>query len=480
MDLITEGLKVSFDNDGAPQIQNMLPYNPQIIMRQASEMCLQGDHKNGIRLLQEVSEFEECRKIAYINLANAYLDILETDKALEYCQKSLKLSPNDPFVHQTLYKIYVKIGNIKTAEKHLIIARSLAPDATELNELETDVLAHKNQLDEYNKRMGKVIKSSLQIVNAPFYFEIVKKLRARESNAFYSQEYIDIFSDSTDVIQDPVFIHPYNNGFLHGLGYETRPYNAKQWKGENLTNKRILVFSEQGLGDNIWLLNLVKKLKKQYNCYIKFATYNQLHCIIDKCYYVDEVLLPVFDISELTDVDYTASIFSLLQYISPNWEEPWLPEFTGKKLPNTNKKKVIVNWLCKANLLKFKPINMDVFSTILNNNLDQCEFFACQRDLFSEKMNEDIKKYSLPVTPVISSNLDDMFSYLGDSDLVFTIDTLHPHAAGALGKKTLLILSKNVHLPTWGTENTVPYYKTILIIRNLQSLIGQNICEISI
>lgn len=478
MDLGKEGLKISFDNAGVPQIHNMLPYNPHAIMSQASEMCMRGNHKEGIRLLQEVAEVDDCRKIAYINLANAYLDITEMDRALEYGQKSLRMAGNDPFVHQTLYKIYVKLGNIKAAEKHLILARTLAPEAKELDELETDILAYKDQLVEYNKKMGSVIKSQLCIANAPFYFEIVKKLKGREANAFYSQEYIDIFSDSTDVVQDPVFIYPYDLGFLRGLGYETRPYSAKQWKGEDLTGKRILIFAEQGLGDNIWLMSFIKKMKERYHCYIKLATYHQLHCIVKECDYIDEVLLPVFDISELTDVDYTVNIFNLLQYIDIINIRPWIPAFSKKTLPATTKKKVIVNWLCKANLQKFKPINMEVFSTILHDNTNQCEFFACQRDLFSEKMNEDIKKYSLPVTPVVSADLDDMFSFLCDSDLVFSIDTLHVHAAGALGKKTLLILSRNIHLPTWGKKDTVPYYNTMKIVRDLQSLVGQDILNI--
>ena len=58
-----------------------------------------------------------------------------------------------------------------------------------------------------------------------------------------------------------------------------------------------------------------------------------------------------------------------------------------------------------------------------------------------------------------------------DADLVLTTDTLHVHAAGGLGKETVLMLSYNITLPAWGKDvERVPSYPTVKLIRDLKNV----------
>jgi ADP-heptose:LPS heptosyltransferase len=465
-ELAKHGLRLKKNSSGEPILEDIIPFNPGAALHQASTLCLQGNPLQAIPIFERVMEYPQCRKVAIINLANAYMELMQLDKAVELAHEFLEYEKHDIFAYHTLVKIYIRMGEIQAAERCLIIAQALESNHNMNAILQAELYAYKNKFQEYHSAFAKSRTTSrLYIGNQPFSFECVHLF---DNQKIPPEDHADIFGNHTHYVENPVFIKPYDQ--FKQIGYDYLEYREKAWEGEDLNGKTILVYSEQGLGDNIWLFGFIKKLKAKYNCKIHLSTYDQIHCIAKKCEYIDKVLLTVFELDDLAEADYVCNIFKLPQFLPVEYDGPYLPQFTHKKLPE-GKKKVLVNWVSKPNLATVKPFSLELFSEILNRYKETHSFYICQRNLEEDRIKAEIIKYSLPVDVVSSATIDDLFSYIWDADLVLTTDTLHVHAAGGMGKETILMLSYNVTLPAWGKDiERVPAYPTVKLIRDLKNV----------
>jgi ADP-heptose:LPS heptosyltransferase len=63
-----------------------------------------------------------------------------------------------------------------------------------------------------------------------------------------------------------------------------------------------------------------------------------------------------------------------------------------------------------------------------------------------------------------TGDFSDTAEVINKLDFVVTVDTAVAHLAGALGKKTYLLLSYT-HDFKWGNKDTTPWYSSISIIR---------------
>ena len=53
--------------------------------------------------------------------------------------------------------------------------------------------------------------------------------------------------------------------FLDYINYQKLNLKSKVWQGENLENKKLLVITEQGIGDLIQFVRYLYKIKESYN-----------------------------------------------------------------------------------------------------------------------------------------------------------------------------------------------------------------------
>jgi tetratricopeptide (TPR) repeat protein len=442
-------------------LESVAPIDPTLVLRIASELAAKEHYDDATKLYLKLTDIEPCRVHAWMNLANIYLVHAEFDKAMEAAQNCLKLGgKRECYLQQALAKIYIGYDDLVSAEKHAIIAETMEPENQDIINFHLELLGFKNQFTEFYTKAPTYIKSKLYLSNLPWCGEAASKFKLEF-----------ILGKFDDFIEEPVF--SFNYSPLRSAQYEFRPYTGKNWEGDSLDNRSILIYTEQGLGDNIWLLGHVKKLKEKYpTCKITVAAYNTLHPVISKCPFIDEILYPVFDLKKVVETDYICSIFKLLQFLPLEDHGPYMPIFTHKKLPETNKKKIIVNWLCNETNKKIayrKMLDLNLLSTLLHKYKDTSEYFVCQNPEHEKRITDDIEKYNLPITPLFCPSLDDLFSYIYDSDLVVTNDTLHIHVAGSLGKEGIVILTKNLTLPFWGrATETIPYYNSIRLIRGVE------------
>lgn len=444
-------------------LRSAAPIDPQMVLKQTSDLAANLQLDAAIELYTLLTQFEAVRKHAWMYLANIHLVRAEFDKAMIACQKSIEAGGDkEAYLQQVLSKTFLGLDDLNSAVKHAIIAQVLDPNDEGMRAYRIELLGFKNQFEEFIHSPQPEGKNRLFLSNLPWIGEAGPKFDLEE-----------ILGNWDGIITQPVFSA--DIGQLKTQHYIFLPYTHRVWGGESLNNRTILIYTDQGLGDNIWLLGHIKRLKEKYpSCRIVVAAYAILHPILKKCNYIDDVYYPVFELSQLAEADYFCGIFRLLQFLPFEWDGPYAPLFDGPKLPANNKKRIIVNWLCNEQNMRLmyrKLLDMDKLSALLHKYKDSADFFVCQKQSQEGRILDDIKKYDLPATFIPCGPMSDLFSYIQDCDLLLTNDTLHIHIAGACGKDAIVVLRKNMTLPFWGRViDKVPYYDTVRIIRGTDKI----------
>ncbi len=473
------GLVFSFNDDGTPQVKQVFnaEHNPEDVLRAAVNCCIKGSVDEGIGLLIQLLENKEYRLSALQNLANCYYDKDEFEKALEYCTQALEADQKNPFSHRTLCKIYIQMEDLKLAEKHLILGTVLQPKVQEATILHDEITAYKNKLHEYHRNAVShrtsgqifVLDEKVDDKFKEYFMNKFVEFGDQDDIEFRSHIYDGLFGDIDSDIKNPVIVFAYE--WLKNCGYTIMPYTVKEWDQtkHSLDNRTLLVYSEQGLGDNILRLSIIKQIKEQYkNCKILFVTYSSMRQLAESCDYIDRVLPMVFDVEELTSVDYTTNIMGITRWYDLQYKEPHLPKMNHKVFDKSDKRNIIVNWKCrrKTRTSKRRQIDLAEFCRVLNSYKKHFNFYICQHKSELKQIKSDIEEYKLPVEILDSDDITDLFSYIEASDIVVTIDTVHAHIAGGLNKKVFMLLPSNMSFPHWGKGLvSVPYYDSLEILR---------------
>jgi ADP-heptose:LPS heptosyltransferase len=456
------GLELTMNEKNEPVLHSVVPFNPYAFLKVGSEMCLKGNHTEGIETLKRALDSYLTKKTALVNLANAYMDIKEYDKALDYARQCQAIDNTDAFLHQTFCKIYTRMGKLIEAEKHLMLSEALDPKNETTASLRIELIGYSNKFEEYTKALGKNKEAVLYFGLHPFCLSLVRRFPN-------SPDLLTIFGNSNKIIESPVFIYEYK--IFEQVGHVFVPWTPpNKWDGSSLDGKTVLLYSEQGLGDNIWLLGLVNQLKTLYpSCRIKFAAYHDLHCVVNQLLYIDEVLLPGFDSRELVNVDYIMNIYQLMEHLPFKYEK-YLDIIPSVELPSSEKQRVIINWISAKHLSSMKKINMQDLATLLKS-YENCDFYIPQRTDLIEEIQIDIEQYDLPVKFLPCKDILELCSYIKESDCIITVDTLHMHIAGAMDKPCFCLLGEEVSLPFWGIGmDKAPYYNSVRAIFDIKKL----------
>ena len=241
--------------------------------------------------------------------------------------------------------------------------------------------------------------------------------------------------------------------------------NIREWKGENLEKKHIVVFNEQGLGDAIqfskYIIPLLEKSMK-----VTFVVKKN----IQKIFRNDISNLEIKNIDDVQNIqfDFKLPLSSLIKFFYRN-------EIRTNKLIINNKNNLIVSNLLKFNKKKlnvgiawsgsfngpnepYRSIPLKCLKKIFSLNIN---YYCMQNEIWERDLNEfnlikmnDLSKYSLNEIKSIIPNLD----------LVISTDTSFLHLSSSLNQETWGIL--NLY-PDWRWEefNNINPYKSLKLFR---------------
>ena len=233
-------------------------------------------------------------------------------------------------------------------------------------------------------------------------------------------------------------------------------FSCKEWDGENLNDKTILILSEQGLGDNIQFFRYLFWIKDKYNTNIIFyVNKKKSHLFKDTPFEI------VSDLNNIKNVDYFKFIMSLpgiyykqnqnfqklIPYIKTNKDN----ELKWKKaLKKFNKPIIALCWQGDRKFMfdKTRSIALSNFKTILA--LKKYTFVSLQKGFGSEQIkSNNFENRIVDLSNEIDNadkTFEDTISILKNVECLITSDTSIAHLAGTLNVKTYLLLSFN---PEW-------------------------------
>ena len=391
------------------------------------------------------------------NLGNVYKDFGNYDEAIGYYKSSLLLNKN-------FYQAYCNLGKIYQKKDNLLLSRKNYLSALNINNTHLETLNNLGILNQLERKIDDALSLFLKCL------ELEPNFPDANLNLAYLQ----------------LLIGDYENGFIN---YEWRkkvktPIKvhckvlSEEWNGkEKLSGNKLLVISEQGLGDNFqFMRNLIGMKKLGYE--ITYCVPKKLHSIMISSK-INAKLITLDQGKSFNGIKWI-SIVDLCKLLkisaqNPLIEEPYIfpsGELISKwKNYFDNEKNDIIgiNWQGNPEVekenLKGRSIPLNEFSKIAENDF---KFLSLQKGYGSDQMlnckfANKFVSFQNEVNKI--KDFNETAAMIQNCRLIITSDSCVAHLAGAMGKETWLLLH---FVPDWRwglSEESTFWYPSLRIFR---------------
>ena len=183
---------------------------------------------------------------AHFQLGLAELGLAQFDDAIESFQKATQLTPGYAAAHCNLgYLLYKHLERMDDAEAHLRRALELDPASIEAQINLAMVLDHRGENDEAVALYDRILRDKPDNNEVRFNRSLIRLARGDYSGAWLDYE------------------------ARHALQLR-RNFPFPEWDGSSLDDRTILVYAEQGLGDEIMFASCLGELVEQ-----------AAHCVVE-------------------------------------------------------------------------------------------------------------------------------------------------------------------------------------------------------
>lgn len=389
-----------------------------------------GQSARAVRLIERADELSPSNAVFLSNLGDAYQRLGASERAQECCLEALRLEPDLPAAHVNLGNALVLSGSLDAAEA--AYAKGIAADAS---------LAR----GRLNLGLLKLLQGDYA-AGLPLYEARLER------------------TDASD-------------------GGDTRRLLAKvrdipRWRGEAVKGKRLLLWTEQGLGDSVMMMRFLPWLAERGASHIAVCCEPALTRLMQALPQVGEVF------SETADEDWRQRFDLHCPMMS-------LPLAFGTRLdtiprgmpylvvPADLKRK----WSLKASTLPHpgvglvwaggtqtfadprRSVTLATFSPLLSKR--GVSFVSLQKG----PQASQLESASASITDWTHECVDLMetAALIGELDLVISVDTAVAHLAGALGKPVWLLNRLGSEWRWLLERSDSPWYPTMRIFRQKQS-----------
>ena len=251
-----------------------------------------------------------------------------------------------------------------------------------------------------------------------------------------------------------------------------------EWKGEPLQKgDKLLVISEQGLGDTIQFMRYIPYLKKQ-GIDVSFCAKAKLHNLIKASGIHPNPLTP--EEAQIISEGKSIPLLSLPKYLGVNPQNPIInepyifPKDTlinkwKKNLDNENKPIIGINWQGNPNMertYRGRSLSLETFSSLLI--LNDIRLLSLQKGFGSEQLEDcSFRSEFVRCQKQVDTTWDfaENAAMIKSCDLVITCDTVVAHLAGGMGQPVWLLL-KDIPYWTWGMKKEKTFwYPTMKLFR---------------
>ena len=419
--------------------------------------------------------------LAWFNLGNLLRVTKNDEEALKAFRKADMLQPGTPEILNNLGTQLYDMGAIEEALKNYDAALSFRPQFTDAMTNRGNALQRLCRMDEAERALSEAL--AFEPENPVFHLNMSAFLAAAGRHDQALQ-----FADKA-IMLNPNYIEAHlkkaslsiQQGHLkEGLAlYEKRwgvqnwhvlpeKLDAEPWNGEALDGKSLIVWNEQGFGDAIMYARYLEDLSGRASK-LTVMCEPTLHRLLGRG------LSPEVEFIGLDDTapksDFHVSMMSLPHHIGVTIEN--LKTDSAYLVPDRD---AVVGW---RDSLENSALHVGL---IWAGNPKQSHDYS--RSLTPEQVSPlldtpNIQFHNLLVGPrgdlwrdkrlydprESLKSFDDTAAYMAALDLVISVDSAPAHLAGAIGKKTWVLLSFDPDTRYFLGRNDSPWYPNMTLYR---------------
>ena len=409
------------------------------------------NYKKAIEINSSYSE-------AYSNLGILLREKGELEKSKENYIKAIELKSDYAEAHYNLGITYRELGELKNSEDSYNLAIKFNTNYPEAYNNLGVTLRELGRLDESENAYKKAIELKSDYADAYNNLSFTLLLKNNFEEAFKYSEWRFKTNQNT------------------GTKFKTK---KPLWNGEN--NKSVLVWKEQGIGDELLYSSILPELEAKSKKII-------VHC--------DKRLIPLFkrsfpkgiiyeskkeNINE-NDYDYHIPIASLPGFFRNNLKS-YLNSSNGylvsdniktsifkKKLKKNNDIKLIgISWNTKSKIQMSSFRNIKLNDLVTKLNQKNIKFINLQYGNVTDEISNLKKETGIEIDEIPEldkkNEIDDLSSLISACDLIVSIDNFTVHLAGSLGVETKILLPLTMDA-RWGLNGRKSYlYDSVTLYR---------------
>jgi Flp pilus assembly protein TadD len=420
--------------------------------------------------------------------------------AQESVQQALKLEPGNPEFNSNLSSIFLEQEEYEEAERAARASLAVEPDRADAHHNLGIALARQYAEVEAIRHLNRAIELAPR--NAKAYCDLATSIcdqgRLDEALELYKQA--QTINPTLGIARFGLAILQLTKGdFANGwINYEARKVTpelhastheplAPNWNGESLQGKRLLVCSEQGLGDILQFVRFVPRLLEM-GAYISLEAPPELSGLLKDTQWPVELITMAE--AEHENFDFECSLLSIPKVLKITVEDlpgaiaylksnPDKLAYWQEKLGERHRPRIGLCWAGSATHKNDhnRSIEAELFSRLCV--AIDADFISLQRDPYENEL-QDFSSQGIQLINWTDEffNLAETAALVDCLDLVISVDTVIAHLAGGLGKTTWTLIP---YVPDWRwleRREDSPWYPGMRLFRqaslgNWESVITQ-------
>lgn len=387
--------------------------------------------------------------------------------ANQYYLDALKIDQNNSLTINNLLSNYLELRDERNSDIFYEKAKNIDQNIIYFLYNKVEYLIQKNQIDDaieiLENNKNKDIKFFIKLIRvysligerdkAQNLFDELKKIETNDPEYFQFLGMRFLFQGNFEIGWK---YYEYRNSKLKNILNDTA-----EWKGENIHQKSIVVYNEQGLGDSIQFSKFIIPLLKL----TKNVTFLVQKNIID-IFKKDIPNLKVVSKENFHDnkFDFKISLGSLLKFFyKEKIDENFLINNSLFDLPFILKKdklNVGIAWSGSFNGPNepYRSIPLKALNRIFSLDVN---FYCLQKEIWERDL---IQFEKTNITNLGDYSLGDMVGIIQKLDLVISSDTSILHLAASLNKETWGLLNLYPDW-RWGAFNKIHPYKSLKLFQ---------------
>lgn len=403
------------------------------------------NYEEAINVLNKAIVLEPNNPNHYTNMSLCHLHNGNKNEAIQSAEKAVSLN-SDPLYLNNLGLAY---KNVDMPEKAIEIFKKIMKVTLDPYSMSNLATAYSDILD---------INTSIEYLKSAISLSKNDNLSGTHVNLAHCYHFNKLYDKAWEEYEHRMSYFPQMLAYIEKFGIE------KKWNGkDDIKDKRILLFCEQGYGDIIQFIRFIPELKSK-GCYIIACCPLNLISLIEPL--VDEVLVKeLIRTVKISNYDYhiaTMSLPYLLKIDVNSFVGKYDFEFKPYPISGTKKFKIGICWQGskKHKDDAKRSVNLSKFYEI--SQIIGVQLYSLQKN---HKDRADCKIMN------VIDHMDDMNDFkdtaglIGAMDLVISVDTAILHLAGAIGKESWGLLAYKPDW-RWGLKDIETFwYPSIKLIR---------------